>query len=285
MKLYFALSFLILVFNNICSAQIRPGARQVALSHSDVAMSDDVFSLFNNPAGAAQLNWREVGVYYSPAPFGIKELANGYAAYQQPVGIGTFAAGFMTYGFDLYRENKFALAFSMRAADNFFIGTTVTYQSLTIEKYGSDGSISINIGGLTYLLKTLRLGFSVSNINRASYGKEKNQIPTILSAGVSYDYSDNLTINTSVIKELDFHASMRFGIEYSIIKYLDLRIGLSNKPNSFSSGIGINYDFIQLDYALFTHQDLGLTHQAGIIIHFGSGKSRKEKIKDYLNFD
>jgi len=52
--------------------------RQVALSNSDVAQCNDVFSLFNNPAGSSQLtgeNW----VIYSPAPFGLKELANGYA--------------------------------------------------------------------------------------------------------------------------------------------------------------------------------------------------------------
>ena len=29
-------------------AQIEPGARQISLSHSDIALSNDVFSLFNN---------------------------------------------------------------------------------------------------------------------------------------------------------------------------------------------------------------------------------------------
>ena len=50
-------------------AQLNPGARQISLSNSDVALSNDVFSIFNNPAGLSQLNWREIGVYYSPESY------------------------------------------------------------------------------------------------------------------------------------------------------------------------------------------------------------------------
>ena len=85
---------------------MNPGAKQIAMSNSDVALSDDVFSFFNNPAGLAQLDWRELGLYYSPAPFGLNELANGYIAYTEPLGFGSAGIGAMTYGFDLYRESK-----------------------------------------------------------------------------------------------------------------------------------------------------------------------------------
>ena len=94
-----------LLFSNAI-AQIEPGARQISLSHSDVALSNDVFSLFNNPSGLSQINWREVGVYYSPAPFGLSELANGYVSYLEPFEFGSIAIGGMTYGFDLYRDSK-----------------------------------------------------------------------------------------------------------------------------------------------------------------------------------
>ena len=72
-------------------SQYNPGAKQISLSNSDVALSDDVFSLFNNPAGLSQMNWREIGIYYSPAPFGLSELSNGFVAYHQPTSIGSFA--------------------------------------------------------------------------------------------------------------------------------------------------------------------------------------------------
>ena len=274
MKLHFALFLLLLVSFNICSAQVSPGARQVALSHSDVALADDVFSIFHNPAGLARLNWREVGIYYSPAPFGLKELANGYVAYNEPTSIGSFGVGVMTYGFDLYRESKVGLAYSTNITDEFYLGAVVNYQSVSIKNYGSSGTLTFDCGGLLWLQSNLRLGFAIQNITRGTYGDEKNQIPVVFSSGISYDYNNQLSLNAAFIKELDFPASLRFGIEYNVIEYIDLRLGLCDNPNSFSSGIGINYSFVQLDYALFTHQDLGLTHQVGIIIQFAKDNNQ-----------
>jgi hypothetical protein len=275
----------ILLFQPESSAQITPGARQVSLSHSDIALSNDVFSIFNNPAGLAQMNWREIGIYYSFAPFGVKELANGFASYHEPTSLGSFGAGFMTYGFELYRENKFAISYANNFSNRLFFGITAIYQSLSIQNYGNDYAINFIFGGMYYLQNNLRLGFSIENPTRSTYGDEDNQIPIVFNSGLSYDLIDELSINFAVQKEIDYNASVRMGIEYLIIKYLNLRIGINNEPSTFSAGIGINYSFIQLDYATFTHQDLGLTHQAGLIIQFGGPAPRRVKINKYLKLD
>lgn len=283
MKLYFVLSLLLIITWNYSSAQINPGARQVALSHSDIGLADDAFSIFNNPAGLAQLNRREIGLYYSPAPFGFNQLANIYASYHEPTIIGSFAVGFMNYGFDLYKENKISIAYANNVTNNFLLGATVSYQSVSIKNYGSTGTLLVNIGGLFFIQNNLRLGFAFNNITRATYSNYKNQIPIVFSTGLSYTLESNISINTAVIKELDLPASLRFGIEYNLLNYLDLRLGVSNMPRSFSSGIGINYSFVQLDYAVFTHQDLGLTHQVGLIVHFGDNINTKTKEHNKTN--
>ena len=59
---------LIISFTVSTFPQYNPGARQISLANSDVALANDVFTLFSNPAGLSQINWREVGIYYSPAP-------------------------------------------------------------------------------------------------------------------------------------------------------------------------------------------------------------------------
>lgn len=281
MKLFIT-QILCFISISVLTAQINPGARQIAIASSDAGQADDVFAVFNNPAGLAQMDWREIGLYYSPAPFGMSELANGFAAYQEPTAIGVFAAGFMTYGFELYRENKFALAYSIRILDKFFAGMTVFYQTLSIKNYGSTGTYYLIVGGLAYFNKEIRFGFSVENPTRSTYGHEQNQIPVVFNCGLSYDILTDLTINIAGQKELDFNPSLRFGTEYNLIKYLTLRTGFSNEPGTFSAGIGINYSFLQLDYAVFTHQDLGLTHQAGLIIQFGSDEPRAQKIRNNL---
>ncbi len=283
MKAKFHIIILVLFSTTFLYAQHLPGARQVALSHSDVALSNDVFALFNNPSGLAQFNWREIGIYYSPAPFGLSALANGFAAYHEPIGRGAISVGFMTYGFELYKETKAAVSYAHNFKNTFFIGVTAVYHNLKIQHYGTGSTFSFNLGGLAYITNQLRIGFSVNNISHASYGKEDNQIPVSFILGTSFFLTDKFSINASVEKELDFTSALNFGAEYSIIKYLTLRLGFSNEPNTLSGGVGINYSLFQLDYAVFTHQDLGLTHQAGLIVHFSAFDSRSSAIKKYLH--
>jgi hypothetical protein len=265
-----------------CFAQQNPGAKQISMSNSDIALSNDVFALFNNSAGLAQMNWREIGIYYSPAPFGFTELANGYIAYNEPLSFGSVSAGVMTYGFDLYRETKFLAGFSYNYLNKFFAGAALNVHHLSILNYGSDVAYYFNAGGLIYLTEDLRAGFHFSNINRATFGNEDDQIPMILAAGFSYDVLANLSLNTALDKDIRYPVSFLFGIDYNVIEYLSIRSGFSTEPSRYSVGIGINYAMFSLDYALFNHNDLGLTHQAGIIISFGEEKPRAEKIREHL---
>jgi len=274
--------FILLVIQFKGLAQINPGAKQIALSHSTVALANDVFAIFNNPSGTAQQNWREIGIYYSPSPFGLSKLANGAGVYHEPTSFGSFSIAFTTYGFELYRETSFILAYAYNLSNQFFFGFAATYNNLTIEKYGTDNAISFSLSALTYLSENLRIGLMIDNVSRSSYGNEKDQIPVLMDFGFSYDLLKVISLNTSIQKELDRKASIRFGVDYEIIRYLNLRLGAMNEPSSFSAGIGINYSLFEIDYALFNHQDLGFTHQMGIIIHFGENLSRTERIRKYL---
>jgi hypothetical protein len=274
---------LLLFLNPQIYPQYSPGARQISLANSDVALANDVFSIFNNPAGLAQLNWREVGIYYSPAPFGLTELSNGYVAYNEPFNFGSISIGGMTYGFDLYRESKVVLGYSYNYENILFAGLTINYHSYSIQNYGSTSAFYINAGGLVYILDELRWGFFVNNLNRASVADIDDQIPMVFATGLSFDIIQNFSLNFALEKDIRFNPSVQFGIEYDIIEYLSLRAGTSNDPSRFTAGVGINYSIFSLDYAFFTHQDLGLTHQAGIILSFGKEGSRSSAVRRYLN--
>ena len=278
---------LLFIFLSLFTLQIfpqyNPGARQISIANSDVALANDVFTLFGNPAGLSQINWREVGIYYSPAPFGLTELSNGYVAYHEPFSFGSLAIGGMTYGFDLYRESKVLLGYSYNYDNDFFIGLAVNYHTFSIKNYGNTGVFYFNVGGLVYIIEGLRWGFLVDNINRATVADTDDQIPMILSTGFSFDILENLSLNFSLEKDIRYNPSIQFGIDYNIIQYISLRLGTSNEPSRFTAGVGINYSIISLDYAFFTHPDLGLTHQAGIILSFGKEGSRSEAIRKYLN--
>ena len=280
-KSLLALLILFVSYSNI--AQINPGARQISIANADVALANDVFTLFNNPAGLAQINWKEVGVYYSPAPFGLTELANGYVAYQQPFPFGSLGIGGMTYGYELYRESKIILGYSYNYDNILFLGAAVNYQTYSIQNYGSTGVFYLNLGGLVYILENLRWGFSTSNVNRATVADQDDQIPVEFSTGFSFDIIQNFSLNLSLEKDVRYDLSLAFGVDYDIIEYLSLRIGATDNPSKFTAGIGINYSILGLDYAFFTHPDLGLTHQAGVTLSFGKEGIRSEAIKKYLH--
>lgn len=284
MKLFYTI-IIICAISLSAYSQYNPGAKQISLSNSDVALSNDVFSLFNNPSGLSQMSWREVGVYYSPAPFGLSELANGYVAYHEPSDIGSFAIGGMSYGFDLYRESKFALGYSYNFQNKFFVGLAINYQTISIQHYGNDGALFFNLGGLAYITNLFRVGFSVQNINRATFGNEDDQIPMILNTGLSYDVVDELTLNFALEKDIKYKTSFQFGVNYDIIENISLRSGFSNEPSKYSVGIGINYLMFSLDYAMCRHNYLGYTHQAGVLVSFGRNESRSKSIRKYLGLE
>lgn len=250
--------------------QYNPGARQIALANSDIGQADDVFSVFSNPGGLSQMNRREIGLYYSPAPFGFKELANCFIAYNEPFSFGSIGIGAMTYGFDLYRESKVTIAFSYSFPEGIFAGISASYHNVSIKNYGSAGSLYTDLGGLIYLNEYLRWGFSVNNLNHASFAGSDDQIPVIMNTGISADITGNFTLNAALEKDIRYNACIKLGFEYDLIKYLSIRSGFSNEPSRFTAGVGINYSFFNLDYAVFTHNDLGLTHQAGVMINFDS---------------
>ena len=280
---YLTIIILCILVGQKSFSQINPGAKQISLSHSDIALSNDVFAIFNNPAGLAQIDWREVGVYYSPSPFGLTELANGYIAYNEPFSFGSISIGGMSYGFNLYRENKILAGFSYNYLNKFFGGIVLTFHTVSIKNYGNTNAFYLNLGGLIYLSDEIRWGFTIHNLNRATFGNEEDQIPIIFSSGFSIDIINNLSFNAALEKDIVQNASLRFGIEYEIIKYISIRTGFQNEPSLYSAGLGINYSFFNLDYAVFNHPDLGLTHQAGIIISFGKKGSRSEIIKKHLH--
>lgn len=282
MRLLFTL-LLLIELTAITFAQYTPGARQISMANSDVALSNDVFSLFSNPAGLSQINWREVGIYYSPAPFGLTELSNGYIAYNEPFNFGSLSIGGMTYGFELYRESKVVLGYSYNYENILFAGISLNYHNYSIQNYGSTGVFYLNVGGLVYILDELRWGFYVDNLNKASVANLDDQIPMVFVTGLSYDVINDFSLNFALEKDIRFNPSVKFGVEYDIIEYLSLRAGTANEPSRFTAGVGINYSLFSLDYAFFTHQDLGLTHQAGIIISFGKEGSRSSAVRKNLN--
>ncbi len=258
----------ILLLSECVYCQFYPGAEQISLSNSCTAKEKNVFSLFNNVACLQQINKSELGIYYSPSPFGLKELSNAFIAYADSFSFGRLAVGAMYYGFELYNEEKAVLGYANKIYDGLYIGIALNIHTVSIKNYGKDAAFYLNSGLTVNITDRLLWGFSLSNINKATFGSEKDQIPSVIKSGLSYNPMENLTFTCAFEKETYYTENISFGIEYDIIEILSLRSGFSSRIPNYSGGIGIHYSVFNLNYAFVYHSDLGFTHQTDLIILF-----------------
>lgn len=259
----FTILFILLSSGNVLS-QISGGANSISMANSDLARNKDVFSIFKNPAGLALNKNRNLGIFHSPFPFGIKELANSNLVYLEPTSFGNFSMAVSIYGFDLYKENQLRLGYANKIVKDLYMGISVYYHSVTIKRYGASNQINFSLGSIFLLSEKLSLGFSLQNPLR--FNDSKIILPLIYSLGISFEPLGSSFLNFSLAKEINFPISAHFGIEYPIIKNLSLRIGTQTEPNLYSAGLGISYSLFTFNYAVNSHLELGLTHQFDLII-------------------
>jgi len=255
-------TFFLFAFN--ITAQQNAGSRQIALANSDL-YSPDVFSIFNNPARLNNIKNPEAGIYYSPAPFDLKELSYACASYCHPTQIGTFSFGSMVFGFELYKETEINAGYSHGINDCLNMGITLRYKNISIKNYGSTGVFMINLGTTLELSHELAVAFLIENLSHATLNNEPDQLPTVMSIGLTSKYIQKFSLSAAVRKEIGFNPSIKFGIEHKLIENFFLRFGVSNEPNLYYCGIGLFYKFLEFGYAVSSHPDLGLTHQFDLI--------------------
>lgn len=252
------------LLNAILFAQFPPGARQSALGYTFTSVADDHWSVYYNPAGLSKIKNLSAGIYYSPAPFGLNELANGSAVVAKNFSFGGIGFSASTYGFELFRESKISIVYAKNLFSDFAIGFKVTYNSLSIKNYGNDYSIGIDFGILSRLSETFQLGFSAKNINRPTYGIKKEKLSQQFSGGISYKPVQNFLLAAEIEKEVRYPFNFKFGLEYFPVKFFALRAGYNTEPSNYFAGIGIYYSNFNFNYSFISNNYLGFTHSFGI---------------------
>lgn len=250
------------------------GARAGGVGGASVAALNDSWSSWHNPSGLSQLRIQTVSLFYSPAPFGLKELAFGALAYVHPTEVGCLAISASRFGFDLYKETTVALSYSNSYHQAVAFGLSLRYHRLDIDRYGSAVAIGLDAGILIVPLENLRVGFIISNLNAPTIGVTNERIPQVYAMGFSYTPVEKLAILVKVEKDLRFPTSVKAGVEYRLLDFLALRTGLVTMPSKVTAGMGVLRSHFSLDYAVQIHPELGVTHQFSVSLSFGFLKDR-----------
>jgi hypothetical protein len=133
--------------------------------------------------------------------------------------------------------------------------------------------LGIDFGFLVRIIPKMSWGFFATNLNRASMGKTNDNLPQTFGTGIAIFPVDDLILNLDFFKDSMFPLEFRCGIEYIIFHRVALRSGFSTEPAQFCAGLGFQFSHFEVDYAVTTHQSLGLTHHLSFQLQLKNRKA------------
>ena len=200
---------------------ISPGARASAMGEAQVALSNDAYSSYWNPAGLAFQQGSEIaGMHSNWLPNITDDLTYDFLAYRRKIGeLGVFGAHFiyMNLGSQT-RMDKFkqeqgtfssyafssAVSYGFILNNNSSVGLSVkyTYQHLIDDQvdsdnsYGEASSLGFDFGYLRkqFLLQNLNFGLTLTNMGKSITFIDKDRPdpqPTNLTIGLNYELLSN----------------------------------------------------------------------------------------------
>ncbi len=269
----FALLFPFIAFSN--EPEKFPGARSTGLSNSTIALTDP-WSVFNNQAG---LGWQRnywAGVYHENRYF-LNELSYSSLGGCIPVKTGTFGVGVTHFGYNQFSQSRFGLSYGMMLTKTISAGIGINYHTVRIAQgYGSSGAITAEAGIIYQPLDKIAIGAHVFNPTRSSLGSDQN-LSTSFGIGLAYRPAETVLLLVQGDDNTLTSPVVRTGIEYSPIKKLCFRAGMSSNPMSLSFGLGWRTKSISFDLAFSYHRVLGYTPYISLSYTFGSNTKIQDK--------
>lgn len=251
---------------------IAGGARSWGLGNASVTVADR-WSIFNNAAGMTgveRLTLVSAFTTHYAVP-GLQTLSLGMV--YPTTKYGNLGLGIQRFGDELYSEHIVGIAYS-HVIHHVSLGAKVNYMQIAMGELRSRRAMTFEFGGIATLSSKLFFGAHIYNFNQARLAEYQDErIPTVMKAGLSYRPTKQLMINVEAEKDIDFPASFKAGMEYEIVKSLQLRTGMSTKPFAHYFGMGFSPKNFQFDYALSTHPQLGISHHLSLAYCF----AKKEK--------
>ncbi len=257
------LPFFAILFYLSGTAQSLMGARSSGMG-SLTAATEGINGLFANQAALASLeSIAFIGV--SEQKVLIKGLNISGVGVALPSKSGTFGLTFSNFGFSEFRQQKVGLSYARKLWQNISIGAQVDYFQTRIPEYGSNGTLTFELGLMAELAEGLLIGTHISNPYQIEIAPDDN-FPTTVRVGLMYSVSNRASAGFEFEKDVDFPLRVKFGVEYLPIERLALRTGFSSNPANFHLGFGILVGGkFSIEMATRYNQELGMTPVAGFV--------------------
>jgi hypothetical protein len=273
MKVHFLV--LIFLYTKIANAQSTStlmGARSAGLGFASSTIGDE-WSLFNNIGGLSKVNQPNASFAYEakPALIGGNRMA---AAISSPTKIGSWGLGIFRFGDEVYNEHVASVGFGNKIG-NTSLGAKFNYIQYNADGFGVTTAISVDFGGITTITKQVSIGAYITNLTQSRLNSfDGEHLPAKLVAGIGLRPSEKIFLTTEIEKDLEYHATWRSGIEYSVYKRIFFRTAFNLNPNAAYFGVGGQKRNFKFDYAIRFSQLIGTAHQTSAVYLIPS-KNRK----------
>ena len=271
--------------------KIGVGAKAIGMGESQVAATDDLYASFWNPAGLSKLEKPQLALMHNEW---FAEINQEFVGIALPIGKNNtvgISANFLSFGdiqgrdqdgnltavfrpYDLAMVLSYARGFGKTLA----FGINAKYIREQISDENGTG-IAFDFGGL-YNFSNVPLSFGINAQNvgpRVKYVEDAFQLPFVLRAGTAYRlFNDDAILTLDFIRPTDNDNAFAAGIGYTIANILQIRTGYKYQLggndlgaiSGLTGGFGLSLLRFQVDYALVSFGDLGLTHRLSLIAHF-----------------
>jgi len=256
------------VFDLNAQLASEPPTGPKALGMGSVSVTtQDAWSVFNNPAGLAQLKQTSALFAYRTI-FDFTPFNTVSAGAVIPTKIGTAGISVFRFGDDLFNSQMLSGMISHQIGI-MGLGLRANYLQFNIDGFGRKAIFVADIGGVAKLSDQLTFGAQITNFTQSSVSDEaQERVPTIINIGLSYQPTDNLFISMEGEKDVDLDADLKIGLEYKILEKIFVRTGFTIDGGTHSFGGGIELERFFLDYGIKIDQFLGNNHNFGLIFTF-----------------
>jgi tetratricopeptide (TPR) repeat protein len=280
------------------------GPRAIAMGDAQVAVADDAYATYWNPAGLAQLQIQEAAFTHTQY---VESINHQYAAYVYPhPRWGSFGASvsYLSYGsfpgYDAVGQtmpdvsaNDMSLGFSYahnilfddRYGMQLAAGGTVKWirerlDTVSASAMAADGGV-LFAPGIRWgeWLSGVKAGLTLRNLGTPlEYDHDSFALPRTLAAGLAYTghwREESFTLACDLRHTNEGLTSFGTGVEIWTLQSFVMRAGYTNEgdlSNGLRIGAGVKFKTLQVDYAFASQGDFGATHRFGLTLRFAPPK-------------
>ena len=259
--------------------EIPVGARACAMGEAFVALSDDGYATFWNPAGLSGIGRYEISSMGADL-YGMG-LHHGHLGIAGPLGRRHgWGMGWTLLSFDdedlMYRRHRLDVSWGTWVKEGISFGVGLKgclLQGASTDKdLGTAWGIGFNAGGLYRPLPWLRIGAVVRNgtDTKVRYASDGRRIlfPRTYAFGIVVKPIPSLCV------AFDVDDRLHLGIEHRPVESCAFRLGMQKRPDGveemrWSGGVGVRVRSVQVDYAYSEAPFLGGTHRLSASWTFG----------------